>query len=158
MTELTTGQIVKIIIAVLVLVVMIGGIIMGFRGYVIPYFKDIGPSEQIDLTTPYYQELLQDENLVGVVKRDLKYSYIIIRIVGSDKKDDWKPTTYYFFKDSGEIYKNVEGSNWNPFSWTKDPFAGKIAGDGKIVIEREYIQELEVINGAERIGDGIRKK
>ncbi len=42
--ELSVGEIVKIVIAVLVVAVAVLGIYIGFRNYILPYFEGLGPS------------------------------------------------------------------------------------------------------------------
>lgn len=42
MAELTINQIIKIIIVVFVIVVVVGGIYLAFKEYIIPYIKGIG--------------------------------------------------------------------------------------------------------------------
>jgi len=41
MSELTINQIIKVIIAVFVIVVVVLGVYLGFRHYIIPYFKNL---------------------------------------------------------------------------------------------------------------------
>lgn len=42
MTELTISQIIKIIIILFVIVIVIAGVYLAFKTYVIPYFQGLG--------------------------------------------------------------------------------------------------------------------
>ncbi len=158
MTELTTDQIVKIGIAVLVLTVVVIGAIVGFRNYIFPYFKDLGPGErEVDLSSPYYQQLIKDENLAGLTTKGSNKNFISVRrSFGSQQ--DFIETDYYFWKKSGEIYKKMDGEWLKLWTWTNDPFVGKADEKGIIFIDEKYRGELEVIHGAEKIGGEVYKK
>lgn len=45
MVELTIGQLVRIVIAVLVFVVIVFAVVVAFKDFIIPYFEGIGPGE-----------------------------------------------------------------------------------------------------------------
>ena len=44
MVELTIEQVIKIIIYVFVIIMVVIGIYLAFKNYIIPYFENIGPS------------------------------------------------------------------------------------------------------------------
>src|SRR3989344_3868091 len=155
MTELTTNQIIKIIIAVLVFVIVAVAVYWSFSNYIIPYFKGFG-IEPPDLTSQYYKELLKEENLVGFVEIERENK---IRICGS-------PTNYYFVKDSPVIKKDIVTNDgaWYEDIWSRikfDPKVGETGKDRKIIILNEYLNDdggiLKKIEGAERIGNEVRK-
>ncbi|OIO81490.1 hypothetical protein AUJ84_00940 [Candidatus Pacearchaeota archaeon CG1_02_32_132] len=141
--ELTTGQIIKIIIAVLVFVIVVASIAFSFKNYIIPYFTDVPGGEQKDITTPYYQELIKDENLVATIVQGDKAKYISI---------GGKKTLYYFWKsDVTNIYRDD--------FWIDDKI-GTVDKNGIIEIDSSYLKEdvnLGEINGAEKIGTEIYK-
>ena len=54
MAELTTSQIIKISIGVIVLIIVIVAATLGFRNYIIPYFSGLFPTEEkIDFSEHY---------------------------------------------------------------------------------------------------------
>ncbi len=55
MAELTIEQIVKIGIAVLVLVAVVAGVYLGFRNYIFPYFKDLGPGNAAGVVLLFFR-------------------------------------------------------------------------------------------------------
>src|SRR3989344_7169930 len=134
MVELTIEQIVKIVIAVLVLVVVLGGAYFIFKDKILSYFGDLAPSEKQDLSSPYYQELLgNDENLIGTIDKE---QHIIV---------DGKKTGYYLKKRSIK----------RPAAWWFDKEVGVIDKNNKLLAEPEEIAKdeqgiLSIINGAEK--------
>ena len=140
--ELAIGQIIKIIIAVLVFAVVVISVSLGFRNYIIPYFSDT-PADNRDLTTPYYQELINQENVVGVIIKGDKAHYISI---------NGEKTAYYFWKNNVEdIYRDD--------SWIDDTI-GEVDKNGIIAIKGSYLKEdarLGIIDRGEKIGNEIYK-
>lgn len=143
--ELTTGQIIKIIIAILVFVIVVVSIAFSFKNYIIPYFTDVPGGEQKDITMPYYQELIKSENLVATIVNvgGNNAHYITI---------DESKTLYYFWKsDVNNIYRDD--------SWI-DNKIGIVDKNGIVEIKDGYLEEddkLVIINGGEKIGNEIYK-
>ena len=147
MVELTTSNIVKAIIAVIVLIVVVAGVFLALSGN-LSYFTGIGPSEQPDLTTPYYQNLLQDENLVASLRQDGSKFYISVK-----EGESFSQTNYYISERGNIVSDNALVDFFNDK-------VGETNSNGKIVIFNEYLilsPALEVINGGEKIENGIYK-
>lgn len=145
MAELTTEQIIKIVIAVLVLVVVLGGVYLIFRDKIFSYFGDLAPAEEQDLSSPYYQELLKEQNLVARIASDAKERYIFV----GEKK-----TSYYIKK--GTVYLHIKGLFDTHYF---DKNVGTIGKDNKIHIDKDELNDptLQLINGAEKIGNELRR-
>jgi len=149
MAELTISQLIKMLLFVAVIVVVITGAYLGFRNYVIPYFEDLGPSErELDLSTPYYQDLMREENLAGVTVLKEGYLYFSVKEGGATFG-----TSYYL--DDGSIYI-AEGEYFG-----FDEEIGEIdKSSGKIKIFDEWLDKdmlLKNIDGGEKIGNEIYK-
>jgi len=154
MVELTTNQIIKITIGVIVLVFVIIAVSLSFRNYIIPYFNETFPDQRdVDLDTPYYQSLIKPENLVGVLQTlDQKKNLIDINESGV-----WNRSTgFYYWKKSGEIYHENKASLSNWFG--KDTQVGQMDKNGIIRFENKYIKKypiLEKIHTGEKLGREI---
>jgi len=100
--ELTTSQIIKIIIGVLVIVSVVIGIYFSMKYYILPYFSGITYDEpKIDPNSDFGKELLQEKNLIGRVDITSKYQYFIYK-----KDNSFVRTEIYFYKR--KIYFNIE--------------------------------------------------
>jgi len=148
MSELTSGQIIKIVIAVFVLIIIIIGATLSFSNYIFPYFKDVGPGESRDFTTPYYQNLIKDENLVGATidKYEDDKGFFI--------KICQEVTNFYFYKkDQSQIWLN-DGAYFG------DGKVGEVDNTGVIKINDDYLKQFKVLNkiqNSEKIGNEIYK-
>jgi len=154
MAELAINQIVKIILGILVFVVVIISVTFAFRNYIKPYFEGISPGEEPpDLDTPYYKELVQDKNIVGIVKPIDGENYVFVGN-GNTK------TAYYFWSRNPKmLYQSIKWQ-YSIFDWKTDPRVGIIGSDGKLRISDEYLQKdsvLQEINMAEKIGAELYK-
>ncbi len=58
MAEMTIGEIIKIVVAVLVLVVVLFGVYVGFKTYIIPYFADIPVSASAGIAVLFLRKCL----------------------------------------------------------------------------------------------------
>jgi hypothetical protein len=138
MVEITSEQIVKIVVAVLVLVVVLGGVYILFKDKILSYFSDITPRDNRDFSSPYYTELLKPGNLVATLDRE---GYIYI---------DNVKTKYYIKKNSIKL----------DVSWWLDKEVGVLGKDFKISIDegwKKKDQILSSIDGSEKIGQELRK-
>ncbi len=64
--ELTINNLIKMVIAVLVIVLVLTGIYFGMKNSIIPYFSGLGFEEPaVDVNTQFGRELIQEKNLVG---------------------------------------------------------------------------------------------
>ena len=139
--ELTINNLIKMVIAMLVIVLVIAGIYLGMKSYVIPYFSGIGFEEpKVDINTQFGGELIQDKNLIGRVDKDGFFMY-------ENKKTDLR------FKDNKILlFESFLGIGWlNP-----DTKAGTIEQDGKLVVE-PITEYYEILNGAYKYGNEIYK-
>lgn len=148
MAQLTISQLIKMLLFGFVIVLVIYGVSLGFNSYVIPYFKDIGPSTEDprNLNTQFYETLVAPENVVATL--DAKKFFI----VDGNKIN-------YFIEDSG-IYFKVD------FWW--DTKAGELI-DYKINMDGDYLKKINVgdrvveykalvkINGGEVVGSEVYK-
>src|SRR3989338_7604004 len=98
MSELTTGQIVKIVIGVLVLVVVLSGVYLVFKDSIISYFTGFAPAHEVDTTTAFGKELVQDKNIIATYS--LFDSSARILLVGPPPV-----TTEYYFKKKTDLLK-----------------------------------------------------
>lgn len=145
MAEITSEQIVKIVIAVFVLVVVLGGVYLLFKDKILSYFGDLTPKDNRDFSSPYYKELLENEkNLVATLTKKGKLEYISLK--------GGVETNYYI---DG---KSVKLDDKSIFS--RDKKVGILDKQFKIRIDSEYLNGDDVltsINGAEKIGKELRK-
>lgn len=152
MSQMTMEQIVKIIIAVFVFILVLTGVIIGFRNYIIPYFTDLGPGqEKEDFSSPHYQTLLKEESLIGVLSKEGNKNFIMLKSGSSFVK-----TKYYFWKESGEIYENIEGGTLTFWTWRNDKKVGEFNSAGVITLDMSA-SEILSIQGATKIGNELRK-
>lgn len=146
MAELAISQIIKMTIAVAVMAIIIVGVVLSFTTYIVPYFA--GDSEPPkDITTPYYQTLMQPQNFAAsvLIKDSSGHSQIMMK--GA------KRINYYF--DGFSEIKTPSG-HW----WIRDSVVGSVPKEtGKIKINSQYISDsdLQILDGAERIGNEIYK-
>lgn len=145
MAELATNEVIKIVIAVLVLAVVIFGLVSGYRNYIVPYFEDLGPSnEKKDLDSQYYKELVKKENEVAILTSGDKEQYLIIK---------GEKTRYYWKK--GDIKE--DNGKW----YALDKKLGITDKNGRIAIFEESLAgnpEIEALKGAEKVGNAFYKK
>jgi len=140
--ELTINNLIKMAIAVLVIVLVITGIFIGMKNYVIPYFSGIGFEEpKVDINTQFGGELIQDKNLIGRVDNDGFFIY------------EQKETDLYF-KEGKILIKEKGMFDWDWANW--DSEAGTIEQDGKLEV-KEITEYYEVLNGAYKYGNEIYK-
>jgi len=138
MVEITNEQIVKMVVAVLVLVVVLGGVYILFKDKILSYFSGMTSQDNRDFSSPYYTELLKPENLVATL--DSK-GYIYI---------DNVKTKYYIKKNSIKL----------DVPWWFDKEVGILGKDFKISIDEEWKNKnniLSSIDGSEKIGLELRK-
>lgn len=148
MSEMTTEQTIKIVIGVLIFVIVVFGIYVSFRNYVIPYFSGFSEKDSRDFTTPYYKDLVNDNNRIASLD---DAGAIIFK--GGDK------TTYYFSKDRSNIYS---GNNawYNRLVWNTDIRIGVMDKNFKVLIYNQYLTQdsrLGEINGAELVNNDLYK-
>ena len=69
MVELTINNIIKMIIAVFVLVAVIGGIYLGFKSYVIPFFDGLGfgGGDGNDNGFEEYKDICEGKAVIGIL-------------------------------------------------------------------------------------------
>ncbi len=144
--ELTIGQIIKVVIAALVFVVVVLGVVLGFNSYIVPYFTEIGPSGiEKNLDTQYYQDLLDDENLVATVVEVRGENAHYLNINGEQ-------TNYYFWKENVQKIYEDDYSFWN-----RDNLIGILDNNGIVDIENPVNDNLKSLDGGEKIGRAIYK-
>ncbi len=107
--ELTINNLIKIIIAVLVITVLILGIYSGFKSYIIPYFGGFGFGEE--------NENNQIESSTDICDKKTELGYIENNIIWIKKGDKYEKTDIYI--KNGEIKKDV---------LFRDPAIGRING------------------------------
>ena len=153
MSELTTGQIVKIVIAVLVLVVVLSGVYLVFKDSIISYFTGFAPAHEVDTTTAFGKELVQDKNIIATYS--LFDSSARILLVGPPPVT----TEYYFKKKTDLLKKDVK---WlSSFSlrgaFGADQDVGVIDGSGKVAVKPEFLSDatLQKIQGSYRYKGGL---
>ncbi|MDD5191839.1 MAG: hypothetical protein PHH54_04155 [Candidatus Nanoarchaeia archaeon] len=140
--ELTTENIIKIALGVFVIVMLILGIYLAMRSYIIPYFSGIGFEEpKVDINSQFGKELVQEKNLVGTVDEKGYFVYKGVK------------TEIYFQKD--KIYVKEYGVfNWD---WTNpDEEIGKLDSEGKITIKINS-QYSDNLKEAYKVGKEIYK-
>ncbi|HLC52937.1 MAG TPA: hypothetical protein VJK03_00170 [Candidatus Nanoarchaeia archaeon] len=141
MAELTTEQIVKIVIGVFVLIVVITGAYFIFKERIHGYFSGLAGNDELDLSIEAQQLLFVDKNIIGYVdergERGLFGTSKPISLTGT--KGEKQRTSYYFWKNTGKIY---EDKTW------RDILVGAIER-GRININPEYLgrRELAAIHG-----------
>ncbi len=138
MGELTTEQIVKIVIGALVLIVVISGAYLIFKDRIHSYFSDLVLRDDLSLSIEEQQRIFTDANIVGFIKEGewgfLGTTYPI-QVKNAQGIQD---TPYYFWKETGKIYKDKPG---------RDVLVGETQR-GRIVIKQEYrAGELGAIHG-----------
>jgi hypothetical protein len=120
--ELTTNNLIKMTIAVLVIVLIITGIFIGMRSYIIPYFSGIGFEEpKIDINTQFGNDLVKPENLIAITKEDSDHEYLWI---------DNKETLWYF--EDGDIMQVETRLGYDDLKW--DSEVGFIGNEGKLEV------------------------
>jgi len=142
--ELTVNNLIKMSIAVLVIVLVITGIVIGMKNYVIPYFSGIGfEAPQIEMGTQFAKELVKEENLIGTVDEDNFFIY-------NHRKTD----IYFNFKEH-KVMMLVEGAfGWD---WTaSDERVGNVENDGKLVITAS-VPHGDILDGAYWLGKEVYK-
>jgi hypothetical protein len=141
--ELTINNLIKMVIAVLVIVVVIGGLFMAMKSYVLPYFAGLGFEESnLDVNSQFGQELIKDKNRVGRV--DSKGFFITLENV----------ETEVYFKDQKVRIKEVGFRGVDEFDL--DAKAGTIGKDGRLEVE-PITEYYEILNGAYKYGSEIYK-
>lgn len=130
MAELTIEQTIKIILGVLVVTAVVISITLGFKSYIIPYFNSFFPSEEIDTSTPFYQELMKPDNLIASL--------------GSDGK----MITEKYYLSRNKIWEKREGVWWNPFTYKRDPEVGAID-------EKQIVHINEAYSKGNYLGESI---
>lgn len=153
MSELTVNEIVKIVIGVLLLVVVIGGVYLVFKDRIVSYFTGFSPPHEVDATSAFGQELIQDKNIVATLFLSSSSNYITL--VGPPPRQ----TQYYFVKNSDRIKKDI--GVFSSLSWRgvfgADQEVGTIDGTGKVVIVDVFLSDadLQKIRGAYRNRGGL---
>ena len=133
--ELTINNLIKMVIAVFVIVLIVTGLFIAMKSYVLPYFSGIGFEEpKVDVNTQFGRELIQEKNLIGRVDSDGFFIY------------EKRKTDVYF--DEGKIKEAVD--------WWLDDKIGFVGSDGKIELDgaTEY---FEVLEGSYKYGNEIYK-
>ena len=140
--ELTINNLIKMVIAVFVIVLIVTGLFIAMKSYVLPYFSGIGFEEpKINVNTQFGRELIQEKNLVGRVDSEGFFIY------------EKKKTDVYFKEGKIEVLeKGAFGWDWiNP-----DSEIGLVGNDGKIELSgaTEY---SDVLEGSYKYGNEIYK-
>ena len=135
--ELTTNNLIKIIIAVFVIVVVIAGIYLGMRNYVIPYFSGIGFEENdtgIGVGGDFEVCKGKDgEDIVGTLRKEGELYYFV-------DTNNYEPKIY--FSDNGEVKRDVWG-------WGNDVPLGRVNGvEIEIYTDKKTDYHTEVLDGA----------
>jgi hypothetical protein len=141
MSELTTSQIIKIVIGVFVLAIVIIGVAMAWNNYIMPWFKGYTIEDKRDLSTSFYQNLVNEKNVVAYM--DEKGGGVLY--LNNQKTD------YYFTSNKREIKEKMP---WYKF----DKGVAKVDNNFKINVNGEYLQKdsrLSAINGGELINNVI---
>ncbi len=160
MSELTTSQLIKIVISVLIFVIVVFAVVLALRNYIIPYFDGYKLQDRPDFSKPYFQQLLVDDNILGVITGDAKEGYLSIK-TGEEKKD-FILTKYYVRYSNNGVYRSVDVSWGNLFTggW-RDPQVGMIE-NSVVRINQQYLNDenslLRVIHGQTKSGEVIRKR
>src|SRR3989344_8497143 len=156
--ELTINNLIKIALAAGVIIIMILGISMAVKNYVIPYFSGIGFEEpKIDTSSQFGKELIQGKNKIGIFKEINKFNYFIY----NEKKTSiyFKKNEIYLEKSFGELEDEI-GIISKIKNSVKDLYpdekVGYLDNEGKIIIERDIIlNEINyrnILNGAYKYG------
>tara|TARA_Y100000310_G_scaffold343846_1_gene453462 strand:- start:3478 stop:3915 length:438 start_codon:yes stop_codon:yes gene_type:complete len=101
--ELTTTNLIKILIAVFVIIAIIIGVYLSMKTYIIPYFKGAGPSGEEDKGVVSGSVSICDGKTISVGYINDKKYFV--------KDGETKPTRIYFKK--GKIYYDRP---WNPIN------------------------------------------
>ncbi len=141
--ELTINNLIKMVIASVVIVVVILGVYFSMKAYVIPYFSGISFEEpKIDINTQFSKELIQEKNLIGRVDEN---SFFISEKEGRTK--------IYFKKDKIYLEKyGLFGLDELKF----DEEIGELDNEGKISIYYG-VEGSEGLNSAYKYGKEIYK-
>lgn len=152
--ELTTSNLIKIIIGVFIIVLVILGVYIAMKNYIIPYFSGIGFEEpKIDANTEFGKELIQDKNKIGIVDNEGYFVY-------QGKKTDvyFKENKIYLREYFGELKTGF----WsifllNPIKRLKpNSEIGSLDNEGKISINKE-VEYKDILNNAYKNGNEIYK-
>lgn len=150
MADISTEQIVKMVIAVLVLAVVVAGVYFGYGYYFKNYFQGLGPDNGGDYNVQN-QEIVKNLKGIAYVTTDSKHNYITF-------EEDSIPSKYYicqgcWFTPDGTIYRD----NGNP-AWP-DTKVGFVDNQGAIRIIQEFIGEdkLAKLEGAIKSFNKIAK-
>jgi len=131
--ELTVNNIIKIIIAVFVIVVLVFGIYLGVKSYIIPYFTEIGPSGDGsggngDIGGGV--DVCNGKTEIGYI--DNNFIYIL-------DKGKYKETNFYIDGDNVK-----EAKPW----YKRDSFIGRINGIEIEIFDSEKTDENEILDKA----------
>jgi hypothetical protein len=142
--ELTTNNLIKMVIAVLVIVLIILGLYLGMKSYVIPYFSGIGFDEsELDVNSQQFQDLIQERNRIAAIK-DYDGKEFLYETNPSQRVE------VYFDGQTIRIYNVWGGDDYG--GW-RDREVGFVANNQEIFINSE--EGPGWINGAFRYGRGI---
>ncbi len=138
MSELSVNSIIKMIIAVVVIAVVIFGIFLAFKNYIIPAFRGGTPDEYKGAiySNDALDEIIQEKNKIGEIVEEKGFLFIYLN----------EKTDYYRGKNSEIFRKNALIFGWD---WTgKDNSVGKIhyPGDyGVIVINEDELDDETLV-------------
>jgi hypothetical protein len=144
--ELTTNNLIKMVIAVLVIVLIILGLYMGVKSYVIPYFSGIGFNEsKFEVDSQDFQNLAQEKNKIAYIQNNGRNEYAIFWQGGG-------PTEFYIHQGT-KIKKDnpTNAINW-VYGGNVDDQVGFIGNNQEIFMNDG---EDQTLTGAFRLGDGI---
>ena len=148
MSELTTGEIVKMVIAILVLLVVVVGAYFGYTYYFKTYFEGLGPS--IDDYNAKNQEIVKSKPLLAVVTIDARNNYILFS--GDKEKSEYYVCKGCWFASDGEIFKDNKNPAW------MDEKVGFVDTNGQIKIITKFLGErIGTLNDAIKSFNSIAK-
>lgn len=131
MAELTTGEIVKMVIAILVLIVVVVGAYFGYTYYFKAYFEGLGPG--IEDYNSKNQEVIKSKQSLAVVTIDAKNNYITFN--GESKHSDYYICKGCWFASDGEMFKDDGNPAW------ADEKVGFVDSNGQIHVVTKFIPE-----------------
>lgn len=137
---LTTDEIVKMVIAVLVLVVVAGGAYMGYTYYLKGYFQGLGPGGE-DYNAKN-EVLVNDKQAIARAGMDSRLNYITFE--GENAQSEFYICKGCWFTTDGEMFKD-DGN-----AMVSDKKVGFIDVQGRIHILTEFVSDtrLAKLDGA----------
>ena len=131
MSELTTGEIVKMVMAVLVLLVVVVGAYYGYTYYFKTYFEGLGPS--IEDYNAKNIEIVKSKPVLAVVTTDSRNNYITF--TGDKEKSEYYICKGCQIASDGEMFKDDKNPVW------LDEKVGFVDSNGQIKIISKFLGE-----------------